>query len=130
MLIWDTERHAMGVTGMDATHQEFITGLAALIAAGDEDFPRLFQALAAHTREHFDNESRLMQECRFPAVAEHEGEHQRILGQMAQMQRLLAQGRSAMARAYVESLPDWFSQHLATMDSALAACLRRLDICA
>lgn len=115
---------------MDATHREFITGLADLMAASAADFPRLFQALAAHTREHFDNESRLMQECRFPARDEHESEHRRILGQLAQMQGLLAQGRSAMARAYVESLPDWFAQHLATMDAALAASLRRLDICA
>lgn len=127
MLSWEAERHALGVTVMDATHQEFITGLAALIAASEADFPHLLQALAAHTREHFDNESRLMQECRFPAITEHEGEHQRILGQVAQMQRLLAQGRSAMARAWVKSLPDWFEQHLATMDSALAACLKRIS---
>ncbi|TEX48208.1 MAG: hemerythrin, partial [Rhodocyclaceae bacterium] len=30
------------------------------------------------------------------------------------------------ARSYVEALPAWFATHLATMDAALAACLKRL----
>jgi hemerythrin len=124
MLIWQPERHALGVTAMDTTHQEFLTGVAALTAAGQDTFPALFRALADHTIAHFDNESRLMRECRFPAIAEHEGEHRRILGELGQMARLLERGQLGMVRSYVESLPDWFSRHLVTMDAALAACLR------
>lgn len=128
MLSWDAERHAVGVAEMDATHREFVEGLAALTAAGDGDFPRLFAQLAAHTRAHFDNESRLMRNCRFPAIAEHESEHGRVLGEMAHMERLFARGHSGLARAYVWVLPDWFATHLATMDAALAACLKAREM--
>ena len=34
-------------------------------------------------------------------------------------------GRLAPARAYVQALPGWFATHLATMDAALAGCLKR-----
>jgi hemerythrin-like metal-binding protein len=125
VLSWHEDRHALGVAEMDATHREFVAAVAALAAAGDDAFPGMFQALAAHTRAHFDNESRLMRQCRFPAIAEHEGEHRRVLGEVAWMERLLGQGRIAPVRMYVAALPEWFALHLATMDAALAACLKR-----
>ena len=126
MLSWDASRHALGVPEMDATHREFAALARELALASVADFPRLFDALADHTQRHFDSESALMRRCGFPAIAEHEGEHRRVLGEMAQMRRSLAAGRTAMAREYVANgLPAWFALHLATMDAALAACLRR-----
>ena len=126
MLNWNEARHALGVAEMDATHREFAALAGALARAGPDEFPRLFGLLLEHTQQHFDNESRLMRSCAFPAIAEHEGEHRRVLGELARLARGLPQGRVAFARAYVqEGLPAWFDQHLATMDAALAACLKR-----
>lgn len=125
MLSWNEERHALGAPEMDATHREFAALAKELALAGAEDFPLLFEALVDHTRSHFENESRLMRACRFPAIAEHEDEHQRVLGELARLQRGIDEGRVAFARTYVrEGLPDWFANHLATMDAALAACVK------
>jgi hemerythrin-like metal-binding protein len=125
MLNWKPEIHAVGVAEMDATHEDFVHELAALTKAGDEEFPHLFHALGLHTRAHFENEGRLMRACRFPAIGEHESEHQRILGELAMIDRSVARGSLGLARAYVAvGLPDWFNKHLATMDSALAARLK------
>ncbi len=125
VLTWHPEVHALGVAEMDATHQEFVRELAALQRAGDEDFPRLFDELVQHLRAHFDNESRLMRECRFPPIAIHEGEHRRVLGEVASIGRSVARGQLGLARAYVAvGMVEWFHNHLATMDSALAACLK------
>ena len=121
---WD-ERYALGVADMDATHRQFIDLADELVAAPDETFPALFEALREHTREHFAHEGRLMQACRFPAIGEHHGEHLRVLGELAQMARSVAAGRLGMARVYARNLPLWFSTHLATMDAALAGCLKR-----
>ena len=126
MLSWDERLHALGMPQMDATHREFVALAAELALAGAEDFPILFASLAAHTRRHFDGEGELMRACGFPAIAEHEGEHRRVLGELAHMQRGIDEGRQALARAYVKQyLPDWFANHLATMDAALAAGLKR-----
>jgi hemerythrin-like metal-binding protein len=125
MLIWDDARHALGVDAMDPTHREFVALAAELRIAGSEDFPLLFDALLEHAQGHFDNESRLMRACRFPAIAEHEGEHRRVLGELARLREGIDRGRVAFARAYVnEGLGPWFEQHLATMDAALAGCLK------
>jgi hemerythrin-like metal-binding protein len=124
-MAWD-ERHALGVADMDATHREFVAQLEALTAADDASFPGLFELLAEHTRQHFDGEAVLMKQCRFPATGEHTSEHLRILGEMAFMGRAAKAGRLKTARSYVEALPAWFATHLATMDAALAACLKRL----
>jgi hemerythrin len=125
MLNWKPELHAVGVAEMDATHEAFVEELARLTKASDEDFPHLFHTLGLHTRAHFENEGRLMRACRFPAIGEHESDHQRVLGQLAQIGRGVAKGRLGLARAYVAvGLPDWFNAHLRTMDSALAAKLK------
>lgn len=125
MLNWQPELHAVGVAEMDGTHEAFVQELAALTTASDAEFPRLFHALALHTRAHFENEGRLMRTCRFPAIGEHESDHQRVLGELAQIGRGVAAGRLGLARAYVAiGMPDWFHKHLITMDSALAARLK------
>ena len=119
-----SEQYALGVAEMDATHGDFIALVDALQTAGDAEFPALFAQLHEHTRAHFENEGRLMKACRFPAIGEHHNEHLRVLGELAHFSRSLARGRPAPARAYAQALPDWFASHLATMDSALAACLK------
>jgi hemerythrin-like metal-binding protein len=125
MLNWTPELHALGVAEMDATHREFLAELAALQRANDEDFARLFNELHLHLRVHFDNENRLMRECRFPPIAIHEGEHRRVLGEVALIGRSIARGQLGLARAYVAvGIVEWFHNHLATMDSALAACIK------
>jgi hemerythrin-like metal-binding protein len=128
MLNWKPEIHAVGVADMDGTHEQFVEELAKLTKASDAEFPHLFHALALHTRAHFENEGRLMRACRFPAIGEHESDHQRVLGEMAQIGRGVAKGRLGLARAYVAiGMPDWFHKHLITMDSALAARLKAQD---
>lgn len=123
--VWDEDKFALGVRDMDVTHQEFVDQVAALGRASDAEFPALFAALVEHTRRHFEHEEALMRACRFPAQEEHENEHRRILSEMDYLSRRVADGRLAMARAYAEGVPIWFANHLATMDAALAACLKR-----
>lgn len=126
MLNWQPMVHGLGIQEMDATHEEFVRLAGETGRASNEDFPILLDILAEHTRKHFENESRLMRACRFPAIAEHESEHRRLLAEVAHMLRAIEQGRLRLARLYVaQGLPDWFRNHLATMDAALAACLRK-----
>jgi hemerythrin-like metal-binding protein len=123
---WDETRHPLGMDEMDATHREFVAQLAALIAAGNAEFPALFQALINHTREHFTAEGRLMRESKYRGLPEHEGEHHRVLGELQQLNRSLKRGHLPLVRAYVkEGLMDWFDTHLSMMDAALAMHLKK-----
>lgn len=125
MLKWDDERHALDAPEMDPTHKEFLAAVAALAEAGDGEFPELLDRLLAHTREHFAHEGHLMRHCGFPAIPEHEGEHARVLADLEHLRRGIDAGRIRFARHFVkEGLLEWFSNHLATMDAALAVCIR------
>lgn len=116
----------LGVADMDATHREFVAMADQLLAASDDDFPDLFATLREHTLRHFEHEKTLMKACRFPAIGEHESEHLRVLGELAHFASGLKRGRLQSARAYAQGLPSWFATHLATMDAALAGCLKRM----
>ncbi len=121
---WDEAGHALGVAEMDDTHREFLSYVDALARASASDFPDLFAHMRHHTRKHFEREYQLMRECAFPATAEHEAEHARVLADLTHLSMRVQQGNLVMARAYVNGLSGWFRTHLATMDSALAACLK------
>jgi len=124
--IFDEARHTLGLDVIDGAHREFITQVAALIAATDAEFPVLFQALIAHTREHFMAEGRLMRAAKYQGLGVHEGEHHRVLGELQQLNRTLKRGHLPLVRAYVrEGLAEWFDTHLAMMDGALVAFLKK-----
>jgi hemerythrin len=127
MLAWDEKSHALGVTEMDTTHREFMALVNLLADCADSEFSVLFEKLLEHCRLHFTSEGRLMRISRFPALNEHEGEHHRIYGDLAQMNRAVQRGRLLLPRAFVkQGLEEWFNQHLASMDAALAAHLKRV----
>jgi hemerythrin-like metal-binding protein len=123
---WDEARHTLGFDEIDGEHREFITQVAALIAATDEEFPALFQTLIAHTREHFIAEGKLMRDSKYQGLGVHEGEHHRVLGDLQQLNRSLKRGRLPLVRAFVkEGLPEWFDTHLTMMDAALVTYLKK-----
>jgi hemerythrin-like metal-binding protein len=125
---WDESRHALGMDEMDNTHREFIAQVAALISAGNAEFPALFQALVNHTREHFTAEGQLMRVSKYKGLPEHESEHHRVLGELQQLNRTLKRGHLPLVRAYVkEGLPEWFDTHLAMMDAALVMHLKKMQ---
>jgi hemerythrin-like metal-binding protein len=111
---------------MDATHAEFAALLNRLGETPDAAaFMAGFAALVAHTERHFAAEDLLMVESRFPALGEHRSEHLRVLGQLRQIDERVQRGRLQMGREYIRELPAWFDLHAATMDSALAAHLKK-----
>ncbi len=125
----DAEQYVLGMTDMDQTHRQFVVLVNLMHAADKIAFMELFPRLLLHTELHFRKEHEQMKLSRFPALAEHHADHERILGQLARFAERVKQGRLTMARAFVsEQLPDWFHTHIATMDSALAAHLKLVTL--
>ena len=114
---------------MDETHREFLVLLNSLAEAKGHEFEKLFLKLFEHTEQHFAREKELIEQSGFPAIGEHVDEHLRILGELKKYQRKVNKGAISFARAYVkEYIPEWFKLHVATMDSALAAHLKQLEV--
>ena len=124
---WDDDLR-LGFAPMDATHEEFLALVAALLAAPDDAVPDALLAVHAHSREHFAAEERWMEESAFPAAGCHRDEHAAVLASMAGVGRKVAAGDVEAARRLARALVDWFPGHADYLDSALAhwMCKRTL----
>jgi hemerythrin-like metal-binding protein len=118
--------HELGVVPMDDTHREFVEIYNAVATAGDGSFLARLDALLAHTDAHFAQENVWMAESGFPPTAIHKGEHERVLAALRQVRRRVAEGDIAAGRDAIAQVPDWFDQHAATMDAALANWMSRV----
>jgi len=119
----------LGADDIDDQHYQFAAIVDNIHCSDKQSFPQLFTRLCEHVAAHFEYENSLMEKHEFPAKAEHSSEHLRVLGELVQLNRQVEKGRPMMAQAYVkERLPEWFSLHLATMDSALVAHLKKSGV--
>lgn len=110
-----------GLAFQDADHEESVALMNVLQTCSDADLPDAFGRHAEHLREHLARENELMDRTGFFAKDMHKGEHDRVLAETAAMQAALSQGDIATVRAYVQqALPNWFLDHLDTMDTMTA----------
>jgi hemerythrin-like metal-binding protein len=124
-IVWSAA-HELGVVPMDDTHREFVDLYNVLATADDAGFLGRFDALLAHTDAHFAQENLWMGESGFPPTAIHRGEHERVLAALRQVRGRVVRGEIAAGRDAIAQIPEWFDQHAATMDAALANWMRRM----
>lgn len=110
---------------MDAVHEEFVTLLAQVEAAGDEQLCALWDELIAHTQQHFDQEDRWMQTTGFATGNCHSQQHKVVLAVLREGAVKGGQGDLATIRHMAAELGPWFSHHAQNMDAALALHMRR-----
>ena len=108
---------------MNRDHAEFVALRDRLLALLSTQAPAaevdtLLDELLVHTRHHFAEENRLMQETGFPPYPMHKGEHDRVLGDMESRIARWKQERDATALSnWLEvDIVDWFVSHVSTMD--------------
>ncbi|RTZ58271.1 MAG: hypothetical protein DSZ32_07340 [Gammaproteobacteria bacterium] len=75
-----------------------------------------------HTVAHFERENRLMQETGFPAYSIHAEEHDRALAALNLLHKNWREQRDIVVLAeYVQiNWPQWFHDHISTMDTVTA----------
>ncbi len=112
---------------MNRDHAEFVELREALLAklaqqGSSIEVDALLDRLTEHTRHHFAEEERQMQETRFPPYAMHKGEHDRVLAEMdAHVARWKRDRDTAALSDWLEvGLVDWFVSHVGTMDFVTA----------
>lgn len=114
----------LGYAVMDRDHADSLQLLEAAKAAPAGALAAPFAAFARHLREHFAREEALMTEKGFFALHCHSDEHARVLAGIASIEAELARGGEEEARHYLRyGFPDWFHNHLATMDRVTASFL-------
>ena len=126
-LIEWTDALKRGIGFQDEDHEQAVTLMNAVQTCTDEELPALFKQLFDHTREHLERENELMERINFFAIDMHKGEHDRVLAEMQDFQDKLDAGDIAAVRHYVqETVPNWFIEHLNSMDTATAMFARQM----
>ena len=116
---------------MNRDHAEFVELREALLSmlarkAGPAEVDALLDRLLEHTRSHFAEENRLMQETGFPPYPMHKGEHDRVLDDLESRIARWKAGRDTKAlNDWLEvGLVDWFVSHVSTMDYITARFIK------
>jgi hemerythrin len=119
---------------MNHDHAEFVELREALLAmlarkASPAEVDALLDRLLEHTRSHFAEENRLMQETGFPPYPMHKGEHDHVLDDMESRIARWKTGRDTKALSdWLEvGLVDWFVSHVSTMDFITARFVKAQD---
>ncbi len=108
---------------MNHDHAEFIELREQLLTAlsseaNTTETETLAKQLLEHTRIHFAEEERQMQEAQFPPYPMHKGEHDRVLADMEARVAQWQQDHDAKAlHDWLETaVAEWFVSHVNTMD--------------
>lgn len=90
--------------------------------APDNKVDMLLNELLEHTRCHFAEEERLMQQTRFPPYPVHKGEHDSVLAEMsAKIGNWKNTRDTAALRDWIDRrIGDWFTNHVGSMDFVTA----------
>ncbi len=119
-LEWQPDVHSLASGPMDDAHREFLTLTNILAASDDEDEIRSLQQLLVHCEAHFAQEQFWMQESGIAGAENHQRDHEGVLSLLQSALSDLKRGQHGAGRELADSLGDWFQQHSATMDAALA----------
>lgn len=105
---------------MDDTHREFIALMNWIADASDEDMVMALDVFIAHTEAHFAQERRWMEQLAYESTSCHVREHDAVLETAREVRRRAAAGETGFGRVLARAVAEWFVNHAATRDAALA----------
>jgi hemerythrin len=123
LIAW-TDELATQHPQMDATHREFIEHLDHLHAAREapaDEMLAIYDAVLAHTVEHFAQEDRWMQATGFAPDNCHSLQHSQVLAVLRDVRRQVVEdGRRELVAQLLPELVQWFEGHAQMADAGLA----------
>ena len=119
--VWSS-RFATGIPLVDAQHQSLFQAVNRLAESFREgntaaQVKESLDFLVGYTQEHFQTEERFMREMDYPGLAEHMGEHARLMEQVHDLQMNHAEGRPVTLDVAI-FLADWLRDHIHGSDLA------------
>ena len=125
---WEDGLHA-GFEAMDDEHGRQARTVRAIenaVRRGGEHavIQGLLLGLIEETRAHFESEQELMRRWRYDGYEAHATEHRRLLEELRTIEARHAAGGLHVTEELVASLRQWLTEHIRSMDHALALYLR------
>lgn len=123
------ERYVLGQSLMDEEHAKLVNGMRDLLKA---DSTRDAQS-AIHTfvklwRDHCDDEETLMEQVKFPRIAEHRENHRLFDGMLLFHLDSYLMSSKWGSREMAEFCTRWFLGHLQAYDAPLANYIKQREL--
>lgn len=120
-IAWD-EGYSIGVPQIDEHHQHlfFLFNKFHEIFVKDapgQNLSPLFDELIDYVIYHFDEEERLMQECRFPHYEMHRKEHEIFSQRLVELDKQYSQKKKHLLIEVVVFLHNWLKSHIMQSDA-------------
>ena len=128
-LVWNEDRHGVGIALIDEQHQQIIdmvNQLANAVAAGvkTDVLKEMLEDMLLFVCEHFAVEERLMAEHGYPDMEGHIQEHLRMYQQLNNLIKTVLRATGGNRAALVSAfLTDWAEQHILQADKELGGFL-------
>ena len=124
-----SDRLETGISKVDQQHQKLVAMVNALYDAmkdgsGQEVLGKVLTGLVDYTRTHFAAEEALMSQFGYPGLAAHKVEHDKLTGQVAELQAQFQSGKAALTLKVANFLKDWLSGHILGVDQQYAPFLK------
>ncbi len=122
------EEFATGIPRVDEQHRAIFKmadeyRITLSDGQGERTYGLLLDYLERYVRVHFGFEERCMEQYRCPAARQNRAAHAEFTDTLAEFRQRYAKSgyRDPDARALVDTLDRWFSDHIARVDVALRA---------
>ena len=119
-----TDSLLVGLDFMDEDHREAVAAMNRMAVARGVTLQAEAHAFLRHCQDHFARENAMMAATGFFAIEPHQGEHERVLAELAGIVAHLDRGEP-VGDYFTVALPQWFLEHRATMDHVTAEFARQ-----
>ena len=72
----------------------------------------ILQSLIVYTATHFKDEEQLMQANGYPELTRHRTEHEKLVGQVLELQKKFQAGGGVLTSVVMNFLKDWLVTHI------------------
>jgi hemerythrin len=123
-LNWN-DKYRVGVRAIDDEHKELFDAVNELesAAALNTETGALLKKLVSATRGHFADEERAMREAKYPGLALHAANHQRLMEKVEAFAARYSGTGAAVNRHALTFLRDWLVYHIENDDLRLGTWL-------
>jgi hemerythrin-like metal-binding protein len=120
-----SEKYALGVQSIDDEHKELFDTVRELESAmaRNAETGALLKKLVVATSSHFADEEAIMLERKFPGLALHVANHQRLMEKLEAFAARYSRSGAAIDQYALNFLHDWLLHHIENDDARLGTWL-------
>jgi len=131
-LTWG-DRYAVGVEAIDDEHKELFDAVRELESAmarfaQPAEMGELLKKLSASTARHFADEEAMMREAKYPGLALHMANHQRLMEKVQAFAARHSQSGVTVNQHALNFLRDWLLHHIENDDVRLGSWLHERKV--